>query len=110
MPNTAALTTRLLVGAALALTAAFASAQPVHRAADGGPLTLQVRHAPHHHMHQPPPPRYESRPRFRKGHVWVGGHWRWQGHRQVWVPGYWAKAPRGHHAPRPQHRPYHGHR
>ena len=104
MSTFSALTSRLLVGAALALTAAIASAQPIHRAAPGGPAPMEVRHAAPHHLHQPPPPRYESRPRFRKGHVWVSGHWRWQGHRQVWVPGYWMKAPRGHH------RPHYGHR
>ena len=55
MPNTAALTTRLLLGAAMALTAALASAQPVYRAAPAGPLVVEVRHDGRH-MHRPPPP------------------------------------------------------
>lgn len=106
MPNPIALTTRWLAGAALALTAALASAQTISITASSGPAPLQVRHGPHQNMHQPPPPRYESRPRYRKGHVWVSGQWRWQGHRQVWVPGYWAKAKR-HHRP---HYDHHGYR
>ena len=108
MPNTAALTTRLLLGAAMALTAALASAQPVYRAAPAGPLAVDVRHDGRHmHRPPPPPPRYERHSRARSGHAWVGGHWRWQGQRYVWIPGYWAKAPR-HHRPHPG--PYYGHR
>lgn len=103
MSPTPALTTRLLLGAALALTAALASAQPVYRAAPGTPLVVEVRHDGRHmHRPPPPPPRYE-RHRPRVGHAWVGGHWRWQGHRYVWIPGHWVKAPR-------HHRPYYGHR
>mgnify|MGYP002349815257 CR=1 FL=1 len=104
MTHTAALTTRLLLGAAMALTAALASAQPVYRVAPGAPVTVEVRHDGRHmHRPPPPPPRYERHARARAGHVWVGGQWRWQGHRHVWIPGYWAKVPR-------HHRPHYGHR
>lgn len=104
MPHIPALTTRLLVGVALALTAALASAQPVYRATPGAPLAVEVRHDGRHmHRPPPPPPRYERHGHARPGHAWVSGHWRWQGRRHVWVPGYWAKVPR-------HHRPHYGHR
>lgn len=43
----------------------------------------------------PPAPRVEYRtvapsPR----HIWVGGHWGWQGGRHVWSPGIWQVPPR----------------
>ena len=37
----------------------------------------------------PPPDRYEIVPAPREGHIWVSGHWRWDGRRHVWVSGYW---------------------
>ncbi|MDP6418721.1 MAG: YXWGXW repeat-containing protein [Candidatus Krumholzibacteria bacterium] len=27
-------------------------------------------------------------------HVWVKGHWKWNGHRYVWVKGHWVKGKR----------------
>ena len=30
------------------------------------------------------------------GWVWVGGYWRWNGHRYVWMPGYWVRPPHPH--------------
>lgn len=42
----------------------------------------------------PPPPRHEMRPgRPSRAHVWVEGHWRYQGRQYVWVPGYWTVPP-----------------
>src|SRR4249919_2607460 len=26
------------------------------------------------------------------GHFWVGGYWRWDGHKHVWTAGHWVKA------------------
>ena len=31
-----------------------------------------------------------------RGHVWIGGHWRWTGNDYDWVPGRWARAERGY--------------
>ena len=45
----------------------------------------------------PPPPRYEAIPRPRRGHVWVPGHWEWQGRRHVWMSGYWLQARPGYY-------------
>lgn len=88
--------TRLLLGCSLVLAATLASAQPVYRAGPGGPVAVEVRHGgPQYHRPAPPPPRYERHPHARKGHVWVGGHWRWQGRRHVWISGHWVKAHRG---------------
>jgi WXXGXW repeat (2 copies) len=42
----------------------------------------------------PPPPREEvivAAPSPR--HVWIPGHWQWEGH-WVWLPGHWEKPPR----------------
>jgi len=30
------------------------------------------------------------------GHVWVAGHWRWNGTRHAWVGGTWVVKPRPH--------------
>lgn len=45
---------------------------------------------------EPPPPQVEVRtvapgPKA----VWIDGHWRWNGHRYVWVPGFWEAHARG---------------
>ncbi|MES2261179.1 MAG: YXWGXW repeat-containing protein [Pseudomonadota bacterium] len=37
----------------------------------------------------PPPPRFESVPVARRGHVWVPGYWNWDGNRHVWLGGHW---------------------
>jgi hypothetical protein len=43
----------------------------------------------------PPPPVVERMgPPRHPGWVWVGGYYRWNGRRYVWVPGYWAAPPR----------------
>ncbi len=47
----------------------------------------------------PPPSPYEAVPRAPgPGYVWRPGHWRWTGHRYVWVRGvYLARDPHWHH-------------
>jgi hypothetical protein len=45
----------------------------------------------------PPPPRVIVAPAARRGHVWVPGYWRWNGHRHVWVKGHWVRERRGWH-------------
>ena len=40
----------------------------------------------------PPAPRYEVMPAPRRGHVWVPGHWEWNGRRHVWMAGHWVVA------------------
>src|SRR4051812_4805511 len=40
----------------------------------------------------PPPPLAETQPPRPAPHwIWVGGHWRWDGRRHVWEPGYWVE-------------------
>lgn len=93
------LTTRVLLGCSLALAAVVASAQPVYRGEVPVTVTVQARHAPPpYYRPAPPPPRYEARPHGRRGQVWVGGYWRWQGprHGYVWQPGYWRATRHGH--------------
>ena len=50
----------------------------------------------------PPAPRYEAMPVARAGHVWVPGHWQWQGYAHVWVDGHWVRERPGYayHQPR----------
>lgn len=46
----------------------------------------------------PPAPHYEvaiAAPG--PGFLWIGGHWRWGGHRHAWVPGHWTRPRHGHH-------------
>ncbi|MCK4596573.1 YXWGXW repeat-containing protein [bacterium] len=44
----------------------------------------------------PPALKAEVRPaRPASGAVWVGGHWKWTGHKYTWVSGHWEKKPRG---------------
>ncbi len=51
--------------------------------------TVVVRQAP-------PAPKVEVKPaRPGKKAVWIGGHWKWNGHRYVWSNGHWAKNPKG---------------
>jgi hypothetical protein len=52
----------------------------------------------------PPAPIVEARPVMPgAGYVWVGGYYRWDGHRHVWVPGRWERPAR----PRARWRPGH---
>ena len=56
----------------------------------------------------PPPPIVEHRPvPPGRAYAWVGGYYRWNGHRYVWVGGHWVMPPHyggvwvpGHWAPR----------
>lgn len=32
----------------------------------------------------------------KSGHVWVNGHWKWNGKKYVWVKGHWKKQKVGH--------------
>jgi len=32
----------------------------------------------------------------KKNHVWVAGHWKWDGNKYVWVKGHWKKTKPGH--------------
>jgi hypothetical protein len=44
----------------------------------------------------PPPPRFESIPAARNGHVWAPGYWNWDGQRHVWSAGHWESARDGY--------------
>ncbi|HEY7682196.1 MAG TPA: YXWGXW repeat-containing protein [Gemmatimonadales bacterium] len=47
---------------------------------------------------RPPPDRVEVvTVRPGPGHVWIGGHWRWDQADYVWVPGHWVPVERGYH-------------
>ena len=50
----------------------------------------------------PPAVVYESAPPPRHGHVWVPGHWEWQGNRHVWVKGFFLRARAGYYYNQPQ--------
>jgi hypothetical protein len=44
----------------------------------------------------PPAPIVETRPAMpHAGWVWVGGYYRWNGYRYVWVGGHWVRPPHG---------------
>jgi hypothetical protein len=43
----------------------------------------------------PPPPREVIVARPGPRHVWVPGHYSWDGRRYVWASGYWTVPPRG---------------
>lgn len=32
----------------------------------------------------------------KKDHVWVAGHWKWNGNEYVWIKGHWQKNKQGH--------------
>ena len=46
----------------------------------------------------PPPPREVMIAQPGPRHVWVQGHYRWNGNRYVWERGYWSVPPRGRSA------------
>ncbi len=43
---------------------------------------------------EPPPPR-DEKPQFRRGQIWVAGHWEWDDGAYEWVPGKLQPRPRG---------------
>ena len=57
----------------------------------------------------PPQPKFEVYKRCNRYHIWVKGHWQWNGHFYIWkkghcvkkkrgfiwVPGHWKHTPRG---------------
>ncbi len=50
----------------------------------------------------PPPARREVRTSSPgSGHVWVGGHWGWQGNDYVWVSGSWMAVEPSHRGGKP---------
>ena len=50
----------------------------------------------------PPAPVREYAPGHRRGHVWVPGHWEWQGNSHVWVAGHFLRARPGYAYRQPQ--------
>lgn len=52
--------------------------------------------APGAHLKQEPPPaQFERIPTPpTRDHHWASGHWRWEGERYVWVPGFYQTRPR----------------
>jgi hypothetical protein len=43
-----------------------------------------------------PPATYDAYYAERDGHVWIEGHWTWNGNQWVWAPGYWVAARPGY--------------
>ena len=76
------------------LSAAFAAALMGFGAAAQA-QSISVRIAP-------PAPRHEVVPVARAGHVWVRGHWQWQGNQYGWVPGHFVTARAGYVYREPQ--------
>jgi hypothetical protein len=50
----------------------------------------------------PPAPRYEVAPAGLHGHVWVPGHWQWNGTAHVWVGGHHVRERSGYSWSQPQ--------
>ncbi len=70
------------------LVVALLSATPMVAASTAQAQGVQVRIAP-------PAARVEVRTRAPSPrHVWLAGHWRWDGHKYAWVGGRWALPPR----------------
>jgi hypothetical protein len=79
--NTGTILKSVAIGAALAASMAI-------------PATAQVRLGVVIGRREPPPLRYEARPRMPgPGYVWVDGYWNWDRGRYVWVPGVWQRPP-----------------
>jgi hypothetical protein len=59
-------------------------------------LTLPAAFAQHIYVNIDPPPIVVEHPgpRPHPGWMWVDGHHRWDGHRYIWVHGFWANPPR----------------
>lgn len=47
-------------------------------------------------LEAPPQLRSEATPPPRRGYVWVGGHWDWQGRTHKWINGSWMRERRGY--------------
>ena len=54
------------------------------------------------YVNAPPVARYEYTPAPRAGHLWVPGHWEWQGNGHVWVAGHFLRARAGYAYHQPQ--------
>lgn len=73
--------TRMLLPLALVVALAGTVVLPTPAQAQRVGVTIRVA---------PPAPRIE-RVVVRPGYTWVGGYWRWNGHRYVWRNGYYAR-------------------
>ena len=106
IPSRRTLLAGCLAGAA-ALAGCVVAPGPgvVYTDPDGG-VTSTTVYAPV----APPAPYYEVQPALPyPGAVWIGGYWRWGGHRHVWVPGRYERPRPGHHyVPHRWHRSPHG--
>jgi hypothetical protein len=84
-----------VLASATALMASPAAAYTSVGVQIGVPATVYV--AP-----PPPPPVYQHAPAPRRGHVWVPGHWEWQGNRHAWVQGVYMRERPGYVYQQPQ--------
>jgi len=66
----------------LIVAAGVATAALPQPAAAGGFLGMNIGVAPPERV-------VEVAPAPRVGYAWAPGYWRWDGHRHVWVNGYW---------------------
>ena len=81
----------------LVLTVLLSSAFALGCAEDPAPPAVYVSAAP-------PPEQYEYAGAAPSDtHVWVSGHWHWNGAAYVWMPGHWMARPSVHAAWVPGH-------
>lgn len=78
----------------IATAIAFASLGAAPQIASAQSFSLQIG--------VPPPPlRYEVVPQPRRHHIWVPGHWQWNGYQHVWVVGHWERERPGYYYTQP---------
>ncbi|MDN3575494.1 YXWGXW repeat-containing protein [Chitinimonas viridis] len=75
-----------------AIAASVATALPLASATQVG-ISINIA---------PPAPRHATEPRFRHGHVWAPGHWRWNGRHHIWIEGRWLRERPGYSYNQPQ--------
>jgi len=82
-----------------ARTAAAALSMAVGRGGCAATFAASTGEPVYVYQEPPPPPAHvvvNPPPRPYRGAVWVRGHWRWTGHRYVWVRGHYVRPRAGH--------------
>src|SRR4051812_1083402 len=83
--------------AATAVLATLAAATMALPAQARSSVDVQIGVPAPGYVAPPPPARYEVVPVARAGHVWVPGHWQWNGNGHVWVQGHFLRARPGYY-------------
>ena len=88
----------ILIASALAV--ATLSVSPIMAVPAAAQVSVNINVGDQVAPRPPPPPRHERMPGLRVGHVWVPGHWQWNGRDYVWVRGHYeAQRPERRHCP-----------